>query len=161
MFWRDTKGEQQMEFFVQNITSFLGKYTLVNDSRTNRKKLKKIEQKCESTINSITTYFNVVEKLEVEEIYAVLRAKKSDFWDKYFIHCILLATTEILIENKDFNKKKAISHSISIYSRELKELLKYDGGIELISSKLELIKSKIEYNLVFISKMFSEAEKIL
>lgn len=151
-----------MEFIIKNINSNLDFYSLENDTWNNRRKLKKIEKKCEAIINSIITYFKVAKNLETETIYFILKDKKSDFWDKYFFHCILLSTTEILIENDDFNNRKAISRSISMYHQQLKEMIKHKGGgTELISLRLDLIKSKTEMNLIFVSKMFENEKKYL
>ncbi|RIV70622.1 hypothetical protein [Flagellimonas aequoris] len=155
MFWNSTKGEKLMEFFLRNINSYQNGYSLRNENKSTIKKIKNIEKECESIINSVLNYFSYHKDIELTDMYLDLKKSKYDFWEKLFFHCTVLSTTEILLESSDFEKNKAVTRSISAYSNELNEIRKYsDGGVEYVTLRLDLIKSKIEMNLITIPKLF-------
>ena len=144
-----------MEFCYRNISSYLYNYTLLNDSFINRTKIKNIRKKADLISSLAINYFSLNNEIELDDLYLTLKNEKDDFWDKLFFHCVLLATTEILLENKDFVTNDSATRGISFFTRELKDFGKYND-IELVSLKFELIKTKIEMNLVSIPNLFDK-----
>ncbi|WP_243470944.1 hypothetical protein [Winogradskyella sp. MH6] len=155
MIWNNISGEKLMEFCYRNISSYQNNYSLLNNNFINRIKIKNIRKKSDLITTSIINYFSLNTEIELENLYLTLKENKADFWDKLFFHCVVLATTEVLLEPSEFNTNKSTTRAISIFTKELKDFGKYNDA-ELVTLKFDLIKEKIKMNLISIPNLFEQ-----
>ncbi len=155
MIWLKVSGNNIMEFCFRNIKPNYDNYEFANQNYLNRLKLKKIRKKSESILDSMIYYFAINTNIKLEELYFYLSKDGIDFWEKYFIYCVILSETEILKEEGISDSEKATTRAICIFTEELLEHSKF-GNIEILNLRLAKIKAKIEFNLIFVEKIFQE-----
>jgi hypothetical protein len=155
MIWIKFSGNDIMEFCFRNIKPNNENYEFVNQNYLNKIRLKKIRKKSKSILDSLLLYFSENSNIELDDLYYYVSRDKIDFWKKIFIHCIILSETENYKEENYLDSEITTTKRISIFTEQIIEHSNF-GNIELLKLKFEQIKSKIEFNLVFVEQIFKE-----
>lgn len=158
MTWIKISGNNIMEFCFRNIKSNNENYEFVNQSFLNKMRLKKIRKKSEFILDSLLLYFSENSNIELDDLYFYVSRDNIDFWEKLFIYCIILAETENFNEGNYSDSEITTTKGISIFTEQVIEYSN-SGNIELLKLKIEQIKAKIKFNLVFVEQTFKKLKK--